>query len=563
MNQDNPMSEIIKNPLKFIERLHQTSTTNTSLSHLTISNSFKEIFSNQESIYQIPSITNRSTHPSLLPKSTLVRFRCMIQDTGIGKEIYSNQNLFSIYQESDSEEFHQTSLNLNQSQSELKERELIYSVEIPGESDWLKLKLDGPMEKGIEFNSINPTSLDFNPIEDQSKLSSTRDKFPLKASSHLGVLLKVYDDEQKFETDSIKTHSDLEVIGILDWIEFNLNEEEEILSKHKSENIQIKKDLIPCIHVIFHHPIPNVWLSEPLKLKPMEECKKIRSRLIKYIAYKAFNNDELAAEYLLCSIISNAPRDTKLSLPDETLRLNLIYKTSSPSPDSLIDLLSRLLTRTVTIPFDIPSLNSNRFFPISNEDQIHSGSFQLTSSTQVILNSMKMNEGTLNSLGIKNLQCLKSLIEDQTLPYQFPFNQFFLKLPLGFIILSFQTKTFLDGFWNLPILNEKDQVQIVEEPDEKELQIWREYIQTSIQNLKFIKISNELSSKIQESFVEIRKGSKDLIEANQRLSLNEFSNRLNLLKLIGTQFNLHELNWSNWEDVCKLEKVRKMRTSTH
>lgn len=567
MNQDKQITETIRNPLKFIKEIHENSATNTQPSHLTISNSFREIFPNQESIYKIPSITNPSTSPSSLPKSTLVRFRCMIQDTGLGKEIYSNQNLTSIYQESHHEEFDPT-LNSTEIQFQLQERELIYSVEIPGESDWLKRKLDGPIDKGIEFNLMNSIDLsssseiDFAKIEDQSKLSSTRDKFPLKGSQHLGVLLKVYDDDQKFEIDSIKTHSAIEVIGILDWIEFNSNDED-IIPKQKQDDIHTKKDLIPCIHVIFHQPIPKLFISDPVRSNTIEKCDKIRSRLIKYIAYKAFNNDELAAEYLLCSIISNTTSDAKLSHPNETLQLNLVYKTTSPSPESLIALLSRLLTRTVTVPFDIPTLNSNRLFPISNEDQIVSGSLQLTSTTLVILNSMNMNEGTLNSLGIKNIQCLKSLIDDQTLLYQFPFNQFFLNLSLGFIVLSFQSKSFLEGFWNLPIVIEKENHEIVEEPDEVELQLWREYIQNSIQNLKSIKISDELSSKIQESFVDIRKGAKDLTEANERLSLQEFSNRLKLLKLVGTQLNTQELNWSNWEYVCKLEKVRKIRCSNH
>ncbi|EGG00239.1 uncharacterized protein MELLADRAFT_93727 [Melampsora larici-populina 98AG31] len=586
MNPDKRITEIIKTPLKLIKEIHENSASSTRASHLTISNSFKEVFSNQESIYKIPSITNPSTSPSSLPKSTLVRFRCMIQDTGLGKEIYSNQNLTSIYQESHHEEFDPT-LNSNESQFQLQERELIYSVEIPGESDWLKQKLDGPIDKGIEFNLMNTMDLssssetDFHKNEDQSKLSSTRDKFPLKGQQHLGVLLKVYDEDQKFEIDSIKTHSAIEVVGILDWIDFemplwlklilitlprfrfNSNTEEDIIPKQNPDDIQTKKDLIPCIHVIFHHSIPNLVISDPMTSNPIEECEKIRSRLIRYIAHKAFNNDELAAEYLLCSIISNAPSDTKLSIPNETLQLNLVYKTSSPSPESLIALLSKLLTRTVTVPFDIPTLNSNRLFPISNEDQIVSGSLQLTSTTQVILNSMNMNEGTLNSLGVKNIGCLKSLIEDRTLLYQFPFNQFFLNLSLGFIVLSFESKSFLEGFWNLPVVIEKESRGFVEEPDEFEIQLWREYIQNSIQNLKSIKISDELSSKIQESFVNIRKGAKDLTEANERLSLNEFSNRLKLLKLIGTQLNTTELNWSNWEYVCKLEKVRKIRCSNH
>lgn len=159
--------------------------------------------------------------------------------------------------------------------------------------------------------------------------------------------------------------------------------------------------------------------------------------------------------------------------------LNLIYKqdASSSQPTALAKLLSTLLPRTITIPLTVQSLNSRALFPISQEDSLHAGSLQLAPSTMVLLDSSKMDEGQLNSMGTRNVEVLGRLIEEGTLLYSFPYSRFEFDHELPMVIISEGSKTFLKGFWHLKVVeptNRLDEVEVEEEePSPEELDRWR------------------------------------------------------------------------------------------
>lgn len=247
------ISEAINQPLTIINRIISSSSSNHQ--PYQISKTFQETFSTQSSIsqvkflsssfisskpqnqlypnpdsipthtyQQIPSITNPSTPPHRIPNETLVRFRCMVQDTGLGTELYSphQQNL---YRETRSDDPALLLPSLDPSQ--LSERELLYAVEIPGESDWVRDRFDPISDhRALEYslNTLNLGSDDqdrissSSPHSNLSKLDSTRHKFPILGQPHLAALLKLYPTERG-ENDQIKTSTAIEVIGILAWTE--------------------------------------------------------------------------------------------------------------------------------------------------------------------------------------------------------------------------------------------------------------------------------------------------------------------------------------------------------
>jgi len=171
-----------------------------------------------------------------------------------------------------------------------------------------------------------------------------------------------------------------------------------------------------------------------------------------------------------------------------------------------------------------------------------------------------MAEGQLNSMGVKNLAALKKVVDDGKLMYSFPYSTFEFNVEIGLIALSEGCKTFLEGFWPLPIHHSRSHdATTCAEPTAEEFSRWRGLIQDMRQ--RQIQIPESLSSEIQEAFVSIRKTATTLTEADKAMSQEDLSRRLLLARLIGLRLGKNHVDLDDWQQACKLEKMRKMRLS--
>ncbi|KAG0147381.1 hypothetical protein CROQUDRAFT_656113 [Cronartium quercuum f. sp. fusiforme G11] len=560
-------TEALTNPLSVIDTiLSSTHSTNPTEQ---VSKSFQTIFASDQAIYQIPSITNPSTPPGLLPNSSLVRFRCMIQDTGLGTELYAP------YASSGKPTAYRESLDLCGSSSDpvepsqLSERELVYAVEIPGESQWVRTRFDGPLDKGLEYGleSLKMSSKsETGPRIEAWEHERTRRKFPIAGSKHLGAVLKFY--EGPAELEQIRTASMLEVVGILGWTEFGVGLDEQDLVGHPGVSRSTQsadapppsRPHIPCIHVIFHRAPPSLSSTLPSALPDVRPRAEVRERLVKYIARKAFDGDELAAQYLLCAMTSKI--HTRVSGHTlGALPLNLVYP--KPNPKPLADLLSNLLPRLSTVPLTIPALNARALFPVSDTDSLLAGPLQLATSTVVLLDALAMDEGQLGTMGLRNVACLARLVDEGKLEYSFPYSQFLFDAQLPLLLLSLGSKTFVDGFWTLPVAEASACKSNVDtdadecEPCLEELESWRMWLEEL--GRAGIIIPQSLASEIQETFVSIRRGAATAAEAEQAMSQADLARRLELARLVGLQFGRQEVSLEDWQWACKMEKMRKVR----
>ncbi|KNZ51159.1 hypothetical protein VP01_4064g2 [Puccinia sorghi] len=581
------ITQAISSPLCFIDRLHQEATQTESSSDQSvrleesISRSFLSLFSSDELIYQvilnlfstrmkqIPSITHPLTSPDSLPTGSLVRFRCMIQDTGLGPELYSPQDAAGrcmMYRESIS------CSNMNSvdpyNHGVLSERELYYGVEVPGEASWLQSALDGSPERGLEYaiNKLHVAQGESHGFRksDVSKLEGTRHKFPIRGKQHVGALIKLYDSSH---SQLISTSEVIEVIGVFDWTPFvPENHDETIASGQANEHTLPTPSSIPCVHVIFcrRPPMPQLEIPD----QPSERRLMI-DRLLVYLSNRIFKGDDLAAQYLLASLTAKMFFETDKASLSHTrldgftvgaLPLNLIYQDDPDSASSLPNVLSSILPRSLTIPLTVPTLNEAPLFPVSNESSLHSGPLQLSPGTTLLIDSRKMSEGQLNSMGVKNLAALKKVVDDGKLMYSFPYSTFEFNVDIGLIALSEGCKTFLEGFWPLPIHHSRyHDAAACAEPTAEELSRWRGLVQDMRQ--RQIVIPESLSSEIQEVFVSIRKTAATLTEADKAMSQEDLSRRLLLARLIGLRLGKNHVDLDDWQQACKLEKLRKMRLS--
>jgi hypothetical protein len=100
---------------------------------------FQSHLSTPAALATLPSLSSYSTTSTLPPPGTLVRFRAMVQDTGVGNEVYKavgreGQLLMYGRDEDDVEEHDE----MTRDYSGLRERQSFFVVSVPGETDWYK-----------------------------------------------------------------------------------------------------------------------------------------------------------------------------------------------------------------------------------------------------------------------------------------------------------------------------------------------------------------------------------------------------------------------------------------
>lgn len=190
---------------------------------------------------------------------------------------------------------------------------------------------------------------------------------------------------------------------------------------------------VPTLHVLFSRPLPDTILPVDSSSSAAANRASVRAELIRWIAQKALGGDELVAEKVLLSVIGRVYVVVVILLKEMGLRLMMILRyrhsrnppslppsltiarfpaptvdpsssKSNPGPDptpTLAHILPLLLPGTfVHIPLNIPILNTSPFFPVSQNEDLHSGRLQLPKGSTVLLTEGGVEEGELvNQMG--------------------------------------------------------------------------------------------------------------------------------------------------------------------
>lgn len=306
---------------------------------------------------------------------------------------------------------------------------------------------------------------------------------------------------------------------------------------------------VPCVHVLFmEKSSSDEKLLKQLSSgdnQNLENQNEIRTKLINLLS-KELNNDKLASEFLLLSLISRIhTRKGPITLGSFSLNLSNFSlsptsTSTSPSSDSnskLYNLLSSLLPTCVLQSLSLSHLNSSntRFSPKSNGENLSSGRFQLPKGTQIIIDENSLNEGTLNQQGTENLKTLNELLRDHKLEYKFPFSNFEFDSDLNFLIIS-AGKSLLSCDIHLPVLSSTSTATEKTEDDEdereklsgKDLQSFRHFLLKS-KHSEF-KISEKTSQFIQNHFVESRKEKKFGKESNNETGQEDLLRQMSIAR---------------------------------
>ncbi|KAF9364921.1 hypothetical protein BGX34_012093 [Mortierella sp. NVP85] len=460
---------------------------------------FQSLFDTREKLQKIPILDAQSIHA--LPINSLVRFRCMVQDTELSQEValfvttstsqLNGEKKLVCHRYSDgTQEEHILSTDHTQDLMDL--RNSYYCVSVPGESRWVKdLEHSGSCSLDCTLQNLK--------LQDVKVPQVIPERYPFPGADHFAVVVKTHSSDVSIGVTDL-----VEVIGVLGASDQLMTGDSFGFSEEPANG-----PLIPTVHAILMRKLDDHGHPElGLDGRPGEgdmryytkEAETIRGDLIRYIT-TAVRGDRLAAELVLLHFLAriySRPSGTVLG----KFSLNLRDSSSNPSIyPSLARVTKSVLPKVHTVPMSLQTLNNDFFFPRGDEG-LSSGVLQVTRGTAILIDETVMNEGTLVDKGLKNLKALSDVSLYQTLQYVFPFNNLEFQTDISLLIVS-NGNSLVPVDCAITLRHDTSADEISTEPTEEQLVSFRKYI--SVLRLADYKFSEEMAKEIETEFMEQRR----------------------------------------------------------
>ncbi|KAF9128136.1 hypothetical protein BGW39_005324 [Mortierella sp. 14UC] len=548
---------VIEHPLDTIQELFRKNWkegATTDKDDFGVTKHFQELFDTREKLSKIPVLDAQSINS--LPLNSLVRFRCMVQDTELSQEVAlfastvsskpNGEETFVCHRYSDGPQEDQM-LASHQNQELMDLRNSYYCVSVPGQSQWVK-----------DADSAKVTGLDG--VLEGLKLKETKtseviaERYPFPAASHFAAVVKSHSSDV-----SIGVTDMVEVIGVL-----GSSDKVSSGDSFDFQEVSASGPRIPTVHAILmkkveDHGHPELAVdglpTEGDLEKLVKDAKTVREELIQYIA-EAVRGDRFAAELVLLHLLARV-----YSRPSGTVlgKFSLNLKDSvanSPVAKSLEKVVKSVLPKAHAIPMTLENLNKNFFYP-RGEEQLKSGMLQVTRGTLLLLDESAMEEGTLVDQGIKNLKAVSDVSLYQTLNYSFPYNNLEFQTDISLLIISFGS-SLVPVDCGITLKPEPSTAEQQSEPSEEKLQSFRKYI--SALRLAEYKFSEDMAKEIETEFMEQRKAAS---AAGSALTTpNDLALNISLARLVALSKGELTLNRECWDHAVSLSKQIKERSST-
>ncbi|TXT04340.1 hypothetical protein VHUM_04107 [Vanrija humicola] len=400
---------------------------------------------------QIPSFS-----PTSRPLS-VVRFRCLLQDTGYPAEVYLPD---------------EAPAGEQVDWSKLRERWVGWAVEVPGEQPWAKLGADLTSQLaslGLEAPLPPPI----------------KGKYPLNQDSYTGALLKVYDDV------SFRPASAYDVVGIVS--------SAPVPTPYSGDDEDAEAPLAPAIHVL----TTPVQAYPPAPGPTPVADSSVRARLVSYLASAFSPPDEAAGELLLLTLIASpASRPVGLA-PLGTLSVNLLRQ---PVPSaSLHAILASVSPTLIALKLTLELLHSRPFRPSSSDGtSLTPGLLQLAPGTVLALDESGLGEGgQLRELAVKNVQALGEAIGEQVVKYEYPFMDGLKMETAVRAVIESEGRSLLPADVHVPVTLAAG-AAAASDAELAEFRAYLAYHGSSGQAARIV-IPDEVGTAIQDGFVEERK----------------------------------------------------------
>ncbi|KAF9435518.1 hypothetical protein BGZ76_006123 [Entomortierella beljakovae] len=547
---------VIERPLETIKELFEKNWKKeqpTDKNEFGVEEYFQELFSTREKLLEIPVLDSQSI--KTLPLNSLVRFRCMIQDTELSQEVAlfastvitqpngEEKIVCHRYSDGPNEDYE---LAGDSGKHLMDLRNSYYCVSVPGESQWVR-------EYECSKNNTVDVKLQELTLEEEPQSRVIPERYPFPGVDHFAAVLKSHSSDT-----SIGVTDMVEVVGVLGTSDkittgdsFGFHEESDSSPK------------IPTVHVILAHKVedhghPELSLNghpeETDQKYILQEAQTIRKDLIQYIA-SALHGDNFAAELVLLHFLArihSRPNGTVLG----KFSLNLRDTSDKPSvSQDIAKVMTSILPKVCSIPMSLEYLNENFFFPRGDE-HLSSGILQVTRGTAMMLDETALDEGTLIDKGLNNLKAIADISQYQTLNYVFPYNNLEFQTDISLLIVS-NGNSLVPVDCAISLQSELLEDTTLLEPTEEQLKLYRKYL--SVLRLTEYSLSEDMAKEIETEFMERRRAAT--AAGTSLITPNDLAFNISLARLVSLSRGEQTLTRQSWEQAVALSNEVKNRES--
>ncbi|KAI0781236.1 mini-chromosome maintenance replisome factor-domain-containing protein [Trametes elegans] len=443
--------QALENPTVVVQELHRAHSSGDFPRF--VADHFARLFESPNAFNRIPRLDVRRPPESHGDRS-LVRFRAMVQDTSLSSEMYLSKfpdgscGGWGMYETGNGS----SSSSREVDYANLQECSVLWATSVPAESNWCAEELNGS-----NF-ATGPTQV----LARSAPVSQRAHKYPHADAKHVGVQVKLYDREG---IDAYKATDIVTFVGILSYEPCSLDQTTTSVADAPTLHVLFSRRHTPAL---LSRPFPRLARSPPdihnsiVDSPPSvtDDHAQVRDELIKWIATEALAGDQVAAEWVVLSMISRVQSRHPPLLPPSLVISRFpppppvpstTPSTPLPTP-TLSAVLGLLLPLTHTLNLSLDTLNQSQFVPESKDEDLHAGVLQLPKGTVLLVSEGGVREGQLLERGIMNVRALQDIMTAQTLSYVFPFSRFSFPTDVSCIVLSEGRKsTFFKTDLNIPL----------------------------------------------------------------------------------------------------------------
>lgn len=524
------------------------------------------------------------------PHESLVRFRCMIQDT-LNTEYYVGMVKCPKEEETVLRSGKYTEIfNLSEeeqkfvnvcNQEQISSRMVLNCVTIPGESDWLRqeagiealpereMKRDGVPSSSSVGNSASSTSNsrkrgveeeDDEDMDEQKTDTKRRvqDNTPVtdEPGSAMSIfprmqcLVKVYTEDESL----LKVGQTYEFLGVF-CIPPELAEFEDDMDDNELINQPASQVL--RLHAISYRPIsannclvPEVSDSQKFSLvvnATRNKLDDVRSSLLQYLQ-SVCGGDSECAVLLLCHLVSRV-HIRQLGKAVGKLSLNISLPATGANCDNtsfpavIASLYQLLLPRVQTFELNQQTLCAAALYPVKdyNHNCLKPSALQMGQGTALLLDETRITAMNLDNTGCRNIRALAKISLEQKLEYDFFYHPMDFDVDYPLLVLSKGSSIIpADARYDLRAVLP---TTLPTPPSAALVEQWRRYIAVSRHGT--FNISDTAGNMITESFVALR-------QAQPKTNENQLHLRLSLARALCGTYLTDDLSPAIWDEVLKL-----------
>ncbi|EDW12556.1 mini-chromosome maintenance complex-binding protein [Drosophila mojavensis] len=573
--------------------------------------SWKELLSDSTKWHSIPLLNHTPLHK--LKDQGLVRFRGMVQDM-MDPEIYLER--YEVKLGDGSARLQpgkyrdclrlgkDEQLDYNAENNVHGERRTLFVVSVPGLNDWAKEhekkcnpqseqlpsagngvkraldeQEDMEVDKADESNGISSAKKQCVSAERQTETNGCSSTVlgpdylinsPLPNRPSMACMVKVYEDFDKYTLNSLMDFVGfLSVDPALDASTLDVEAMKDVESLAELQAQNPSPFLIPRLHAfavksLCHaNPLLDESLQQPAAVEALHAPQSLETihKDLRMLLKLCLFDDELAAEYLLCHLISTVySRSEMQSIGKFTLNIcNLPKECLQQYTAKLYEVLELLLPASHYLPMTLETMNTSAFTPKKDYEtnKLISGLLQLAPHTHLVLDETRMQQGKLEANGVHAVQHLANLINNQQLKCDFQYYQIDYNVDIPVLVLS-EGRSMLPSDFVLPLKADEKSIQIWEESlkaalhylQPGRLQQFRNYLTMS--RIGQFSVSEEHTEMIQQEFVDMRK-------ANVKSNADDLHCLLVLSRLLGIARGHVTLDKETWHLATEFESKRRQR----